>query len=445
MKCGRLNYGFAVAQAPVPHGRHVKDRPHSLAGSRRLATLRERGTRRRTAAALWIIATVGVFALTLVALLFTGRHVTLPDEAQGNVTGNGGMNAAVRELVGRGDPSDFLIDYASTHALLHGGNAYGITADIVRHVGPEWPVETANPHPPTNLTLVLPFMMLGYNDALAAWDLCMIFVLIGTIYVLGVRLPIAAALGIAVGLTFPGAYGISNSVPVIGLGIAIAYRWRDNPAIAGLGLALAAAPKSSGLLLLVPFLVSGRIRVAGWGALYYGLTAVIPLAFDHHVWSGYFHAGLSAVTANSNRGDNASLLHLGRSWGIPNDATFAVIAVIVCAVAFLTRDFFWPIAWAAVAALPIAWMYSLITFLPLVVWAVVRCPRRSAGLAILVGGFTVASAPLGRWPTFVFPLVTFLVLVLLITARASEPGEIFWIPTRFDPFRSSSVSDSAVS
>jgi len=434
-----------VARALSPQGAHFKARPRSSASSEPLPASGRGGVRRRKVAILWVTTIVGVYVLTLVGLLSLGRHITLPDEALANATSSGGLNASVRELVGRGDPSDFLIDYASAHALVHGGNAYGITANLVRGVGPAWPVETANPHPPTTLTLVLPATLLDYQDALAAWDLLMIFALAGTIYLLGARLSLAITLGLVIGLTFPGAYGISNSVPIIGLGIAIAYRWRDTPAVAGLGVALAAAPKSSGLLLVAAFLVSGRIRAIGWTAFWYGLAAVIPLAFDHHVWSRYFKAGLAAVTANSNRGDNASLLHLGRSWGMPDVATLAIIATIVGAVALLRRDLFWPSTWAMVATLPIAWMYSLMTFLPLVVWAVVRCSRRSASLAILASGFTLASAPLGTWGTVVFPIVTLVMLVLLTTASANDPGTAFWIPRWLDPFPPSRVTDLQMS
>ena len=36
----------------------------------------------------------------------------------------GGIAAASRELLGRTQPTDFFADYASAHALTHGGDAY---------------------------------------------------------------------------------------------------------------------------------------------------------------------------------------------------------------------------------------------------------------------------------------------------------------------------------
>ena len=85
----------------------------------------------------------------------------------------------------------------------------------------------------------------------------MIFALIWTVHLVGVRLAIAAPIGLAIAATFPGAEaGIGNAVPLIGLGIAIAYRYRDSPIVAAIGLTLAAAPKYSGLLLVIPFVLT---------------------------------------------------------------------------------------------------------------------------------------------------------------------------------------------
>ncbi len=243
-----------------------------------------------------------IYVVVLMVLLFVGHHVTLLNEAQQNTPSSGGLNAVFRELIGRGDPGDLLIDYVSAHALIHGGDPYGITAQLLHTIGLSWPVETANPHPPTVLTLVLPTVLFSYPVVLGGMELAMIFVLIGT-----ARVPVCGSRtqsrsGSRSGLTFPGAYGIGNVVPIVGLGIAISYRWRNSPIIAGIGISLAAVPKASGLLLVVPFVLSGRRRAVGWTALWYGLTALVPVAFDHHVWNHYFKAGVAAVNATRTGG-----------------------------------------------------------------------------------------------------------------------------------------------
>lgn len=379
-----------------------------------------------------VVSTVlAVYVLVLVVGLAIGRHVALPNAPLD--TAGGGINTVVRTLLGYGDRSDFLLDFASAHALIHGGNAYAIGAQLIHAVGPAWNVPTADPHPPTLLTLVLPTTLLSYHVALAAWQLAMIFALIWTLYLVGVRPAYAIPLGIAFAITIPGNYGILNPVPIIGLGVAMAYRWRDNPVAAGLGVALAAAPKETGLLLAVVFLLAGRIRTVAWSALWYGLVALIPLAFNMHVWSHYFGAGIRAIDSQASRKDDASLLLLGRSHGVPTVVTLLVIAVIAVCVAIARRDLFWPVVWVMVAALPIAWNYSQLTYLPLMAWAVVRGGRRSTVLAILAGGLAMAAAPDEYWTKAVFPLVTVIVLLLLLTARTDPDGEL-WFPRQYDIF-----------
>ncbi|HAM02519.1 MAG TPA: hypothetical protein DCQ30_09905 [Acidimicrobiaceae bacterium] len=295
----------------------------------------EQRDRSVAATTLWAAAIAALYVGVLVVLLFVGHHVTLPDEAQANAVSSGGLNQTARELVGRGDPSDFLADYASAHALTHGANAYAITSKLARAVGTPWPVSTANPHPPTALVADLPFTLLHYHAALAAWDLAMLFALVATVALLGAPMAMAVPVGLAVGLAFPGAYGITNNVPLIGLGVAMAYRWRNQPALAGLGVTAAAVPKASGVVLVVPFLLAARWRAVGWSALFYGISALIPFGFDDHVWNRYFHAGVAAVNANAGRSDNASLLHLGRAWGVADAGTLVLVALAAAVVSVI--------------------------------------------------------------------------------------------------------------
>ncbi|MBO0729849.1 MAG: DUF2029 domain-containing protein [Acidimicrobiaceae bacterium] len=410
---------------------HVPDVENGAGGSQRNHAGGGR-TRARGQSARVVAAVVAVYVLVLIAGLAIGRHVTLPNAPLD--TAGGGINTVVRTLLGYGDRSDFLVDFASAHALIHGGNAYAISAQLIHGVGPAWNlIQVADPHPPTLLTLVLPTTVLSYHVALAAWQLAMIFALIWTLYLVGVRPVYAIPLGVAIAITIPGNYGIINPVPIIGLGVAMAYRWRDNPVLAGLGVALAAAPKESGLLLAVVFLLAGRIRTVAWSGVWYGLAAVIPLAFNIHVWSHYFSAGIHAIGTQANRRDDASLLLLGRSHGVPTVVTLLIIGALAVCVAIARRDLFWPVVWVMVAALPIAWNYSQLTFLPLMAWAVVRGGRRSTVLAVLAGGLAMAAAPNAFWTKATFPLVTAIVLVLLLTARRDREGEL-WLPRQYDPF-----------
>jgi hypothetical protein len=182
------------------------------------------------------------------------------------------------------------------------------------------------------------------------------------------------------------------------------------------------------LILALPFLLAGRIRTVAYAAFFYLVAAAIPLIWQCDIWSRYLDAGLKTLAANAHdRDDNASLLYLAhRLWGLSYNTTVVVLAVVAVALAIIQRDLFWPTAWASVAVLPIGWMYSLLTLLPLVAFAVLRSPRRTVGLAAAAIGLTCASPPYGKWPTITYPIVLGLVaaMYLLMDTRDST----LWFP-----------------
>ena len=382
----------------------------------------------------WLVPIVLIYLALLTALLLFGKHWTPPDDKRGATTADGGMQLATQALIGRNVTTDLLIDYASAHALTHDKNAYLVSSTLIHGVGPDWPVSTPNPHPPTVLALMLPLMLVRYHIALAAWSLAMIFALVGTLLVLEVPFRYAVPLGLVLGLTFPGAAGITNVVPVIGLGVAVAYRWRYTPVVAGLGIALAAAPKSSGLVLVIPFLLAGRLRTVGWAALWYGLVAALPLVFDRHVWSRYLVGGVDAIRKNAARKSNGSLLNWS---GLGLSSTGIVVAIILLTVVLilLRRDLYWPLVWATVALLPIAWMYSALTLVPMIVWLTRRNLRRSGSLAACAAAIGLAVAPLGPWGVFGFRASAVLAFIFLLCADPLEPDERLYVPRMLDPLR----------
>ncbi len=376
-------------------------------------------SRALSVAGLW----VGAYLVGVVALHYIGLHLRLAADTAGGGDASGGFVPALRQLLGRVDRRDFYVDYASAHALTHGLDAYDKSSILFHGIGPAWAVNGPNPHPPTLLTLVLPFTVLHYGGALAAWALAMVFALILTVHLVGVRLSYAIGIGIGLSVTFPGAFGIGNPVPIIGLGVALAYRYRDRPLVAGLGIALAAMPKGSGVILVLPFLAAARIRTALYAAGFYLVAALVPLFFQGNVWHRYLSYGTKSITANANdRADNASLLYLAHAhFGWSHQVTVVFLVLVTIGLAFVQRDLFWPVVWAMVALLPIGWMYSLLTLVPLVVRAVLTAPRRTVGLAALATGITVASPPSGLWPTRTYPLVLLLVAGICVLARPPSP------------------------
>jgi Glycosyltransferase family 87 len=403
--------------------------------------MRTRWRRRGVGACARAALGVACYVAVLVALLAIGRSVTLPDQAYGNPPVSGAVNAALHELLGKAPPTDFLIDYASVAALWRGDDAYAISQGLVEAVGFPWEVLSANPHPPTILTLQLPFIALGYPEALAAWALLMVVLMVATLRLVGVPMHLAVAGGIALSFTFPGAYGLVNPVPVIGFGAAVAWRWRDSPLIAGAGLVLAAAPKLLGVALVLPFLLAGRWRAVAWAVGGLVLVAAVPLVFDRGVWSGWYDLGLEGGRANAARADNASLLYLARDWGISLRHAAVMIAVVAAGLAMHRRDLYWPALWAGVAVMPLLWMYSMLTFVPIFARAALRGGRQGQVVAILGAGVLLGSAPYGNWPVWTVPAVTGLAAVALtVPPRAADdaiwfhPRLVRLLPERVQPW-----------
>jgi len=177
--------------------------------------------------ALIALAVYGLGVFLAITLL--GAR-SLPDDGPGLPPEAGPVHVALDELGGKEVPTDYLVDYASARALRDRRDPYAISAGLIEVVGgPPWPIEIANPHPPTLLAIALPFSLLPYRTSLAAWSMAMVFAYVFTLYFAGLRFNLAVPFGIGVALTFPGAYGIGNPVPIIGLGIALAYRFRNTP------------------------------------------------------------------------------------------------------------------------------------------------------------------------------------------------------------------------
>jgi Glycosyltransferase family 87 len=373
---------------------------------------------------LWLAA--GVVALCLVVVFALYRLsfiVTFPDEQLGMDATAYGVGVAAHELLGRPGGTDLVVDYAAAHAMTHGGDAYAIAGDLIHAIGMDYPYGTANPHPPTTLSIVLPLTLVNFNRAEQIFAFAMLLAYIATIALVGVRMPLAVAGGIAVAVSMPGAYGLNNVVPMIGVGVALAWRFRDQPLLAGLGIALAATPKSSGLILLLPFAVSGRFKAAAWGAGCTAVLAAVPMAFQPTIWERYLKAGVAAIAINESRPDNGALLHLAQVHGVSTILAAGVIVSAALLLALVSRDTFWPTVWLMVALLPIAWTYSLLTLLPLGANILSRRPLAQASTALLVvaAGLTVGTLPAHEWPTIVIPIVVALAYVAILAAPVLEP------------------------
>ena len=388
-----------------------------------------------------MVASVLGYVVMVTGLLLIGRVVTFPDEEKALTPADGGIGAATHMLVGRHGGTDFLVDYASARALLHHRDAYALSADTTAAVGEPWAISGANPHPPTLLALVAPFALVRYTWAMAAWSFAMVLVFLLTARFAGVSWLTSAIIASALALTFPGAYGIGNPVPLIGLGAVLAYRFRHEPLLASIGIALAVAPKVSGVLLAVPFLLVRRWRTVCLGAVWLAMLAAGPIVLQRDVWSRYLDAGVSAAKANADRNDNGSFFKLADKAGLPSSIVVIGLAVAVLALVAVRREMFAPVIWVMVAGLPIAWMYSLVTLLPLAVIYALRGRTAVRVLVVVATVLMLASPPSGQWPVVMFPVVVglFYLAVLLddgpigvldgSAGRGGDAGDVGSLPS----------------
>jgi len=162
---------------------------------------------------------------------------------------------------------------------------------------------------------------------------------------------------------------------------------------------------------------------------------VVPELFFRGTWSAYLDAGADAISVNADRPDNASILNLASKHGISQGLVVALVLAAAIVVAVRIRDSFWPIVWLMVVALPIAWMYSLLTLIPLACVVLRRRTAVSVGAVALAAALTVGTPPLGMWPTRILPIVVLLTYIGLTQIRETE----FWpekeIAAIFNRFR----------
>lgn len=366
-----------------------------------------------------LIAGLAVYLVVVAVCLTVGSKTGILEDGAGIDTEAPPPETTLKQVLGRHVRTDFLADFASARALRAGTDPYLPMSELIsRAGGPPWRLKGANPHPPTLLGIVLPLTFLGYGAALCVWSVGMILLLVGTLRLGRLRWGYAVPAGVFLGCVWPGAMAVGNPVPLTAFGIALAYRFRASHWLAGTGIALAAAPKLSGAVIALAFLVASQWRAIAVAAGGLAIAAVTPFVLFGGVWSSYLDAGGQAIRFNARRPDNAAIFNVG----LPPGMTVLLLVVSAVAVAVRRRDAFWPAAWLTVALLPIAWMYSLIALVPMALHAATGRRRLAVGCVAAAALLTFSSPPLGEWSTRVFPLIVALVLAALLFSDA--PG--FW-------------------
>jgi hypothetical protein len=116
------------------------------------------------------------------------------------------------------------------------------------------------------------------------------------------------------------------------------------------------------------------------------------------------------------------LFNLVETWGLPRAVAVLTIGAAALALVLRRRELLTPLVWVMVAALPIAWMYSLLTLLPVAVILVLRGRPAVRLLVAVATALMVASPPAGQWPVTMFPVVLVVMFVAMIVDGGALPG-----------------------
>jgi hypothetical protein len=323
----------------------------------------------------------GFFVLAAVELALL---LTLPAPANPDHPGvMGGLRTAASQLRGEGPRTDLVQDYGGARRLAGTGDLYPPLGEFYREVGIDFHPPHRSTHPPTAFVLVLPVAGFSWQAASAVWGALMLAAIGAAWWALGVPVALAAALAPLTLLWPPAAWSLGQLTPLWLLGLTLAWKWQRRAGLAGAAVALASLTKLLPALSLIPLAVERRWRaLLGFGAVWAAALAAL-LALRPGALERYLDVIRSTGRGQAGRHENAALLwafaHNFGAGGVVA-GIMLVAAVLVTALAIGGEWAWWAWCWAGVALLPIAWIYSLLPLLPVMVFCVRRGGLLSRGL-----------------------------------------------------------------
>ena len=299
-----------------------------------------------------------------------------------------GLQYAASAVRGEGPRADLAQDYLGARALRHGNDAYPILGPKLKTIGVHWNVRERSTHPPTAFLFALPISWLSWPLAEQVWAILMIVAILAAVWLVTGSGRGATLGGAFVLLWPPAAWSVQQLTPIWLLAVALAFRWRARPTRAGLVIGLAALTKITPLVLIVPFALKRQ-----WKAVYAATGVAAAAIAMLIVWqpaslSAYLDEGRRASEAQLHRTDNAGLVvAASHAAGRPGVVAAVVLLVAIVGLGVLWRGregswWIWP--WLSVALLPIAWIYSLLSLLPVLLVAMRRDAARGWAWAALV-------------------------------------------------------------
>lgn len=314
--------------------------------------------------------------------------------------------AAARALV---DRAHSMYDSTDVLGALIGMNAY----DVGTHT-----------HPPTSVVPWIPLGFVPYSWWLPFFVVSSVVAIAVSMRVLNVAPWLAYPTAIVVALTPVGQFALTTTYPLSALVLACAWRFRDHPWIAGPAYAfLTAARGVSGLLLLYP-LVRRQWRTFLIGLGLVVALAVVAVVLEPDSVSGFLDRGMASIRDLQAAGYLYTPDAIASRAGLPGWTAWLVCVVVAVAAAWWRRNVFWSLAWLAFAVSSLAWAWSAIAVIPLVV-VIAQSGRIGRVLAILTAGISLGSlavAPVGG--NVLWPFVLAMTAIGLLTCRLEPPVSI---------------------
>jgi hypothetical protein len=296
----------------------------------------------------------------------------------------GGLRTDAAQLRGEGPRLDLVQDYVGARRIAGSGEPYPRLAEAYAEVGIDFHPTHRSTHPPTAFVLVLAVAGFSWSVASAVWAWLMLSAVGGAWWALGASPGLAVAIAPLTLLWPPAAWSLGQLTPLWLFGLALAWRWRRASGVAGAGVALASLTKLLPAVSLVPLAVGRCWRAllafcAVWAAALGVLLALRPGVLERYV-----DVIRSTGGEQAGRGENAALLWAAaHNFGVGGVLVGALLiaAVVVTAIFAGGEWAWWAWVWAGVALLPIAWIYSLLPLLPVLVFCLMRGRWVSRGLS----------------------------------------------------------------
>jgi hypothetical protein len=323
-------------------------------------------------------------ALLAVAAVQLAILLALPAPADPEHPGVfGGIRTAAAQLRGEGPRIDLVQDYVGARRTAGNGDPYAPLAEEYAEVGIDFHPTHRSTHPPTAFVLVLAVAGFSWSVASTVWAWLMLAAVGGAWWALGASPELAAAIAPLTLLWPPAAWSLGQLTPLWLLGLALAWRWRRTSELAGAGVALASLTKLLPAVSLVPLAVGRRWRALLGFSVVWAVALAVLLVLRPGVLERYIDVVRATGDDQAARGENASLLWAAaHNLGVGGVVAVSVLIAAVLLTALRSGDewAWWAWCWAGVALLPIAWIYSLLPLLPVLVFCVRRGGLVSRGL-----------------------------------------------------------------